>query len=336
MITFAHPWFFLLLIPVILLGWYMAVRKRPSVKVPTVQPFKAASGRKHRLTIMEFSMLIAAILLTTALARPQKELDSRIIRGEGVDIILALDISGSMASYDRPEGMTEAEFYKRIQKKNIVTRLENAKTEIRKFIESRPNDRIGLIGFADLAYSFVPPTVDHDILLARLKDLTPGYLGSSTGIAPPVGTAAKQLQNAPSPRRVLVLFTDGANTAENRVTPQAAAQAAKEFNIMIHTVGIGSKNTYVPYYGRLVPAKSDLDEKLLRELSGISGGNFYRANDNAGMKQVMQEINQLERTDNQITKYAEYREFAPILLLLAAAVILCGSAIAAAGRVRVP
>ncbi len=338
MITFAYPWLFLLLIPVFLLGWLMACRKRPSVKISTVIPLQKSSGKKKRLTIIEIALLTALILTVAALARPRKPEGSQMVRAQGVDIILALDMSGSMECFDRPAGMSEEKFIRQINDSQTLNRLETAKKEIRSFIEARPNDRIGLIGFADLAYSFVPPTLDHALLLERLKTLQAGELGDATGIASPIGSAAGHLKKSESPRRVLVLFTDGANTAENRVTPQAAAEAAKEFNVIIHTVGIGSENSYAitPPFNRLTRVQSMPDIKLLQELAAISGGNYYAAADAAGMKRVMEEINTLEKTDHSDPQPAAYKEYAPLLSLGAVAVIIAALLISTVMKQHLP
>ena len=130
--------------------------------------------------------------------------------------------------------MSENKFVEQLQSGKITNRLESAKNAIREFISRRPNDRIGLIGFADLAYSFVPPTLDHALLLERLQALKPGELGNATGIASPIGNAVKRLKNSDSPRRVMVLFTDGENTADNQLTPQAAAETSRDLNVIIH------------------------------------------------------------------------------------------------------
>lgn len=336
-IAFLHPWFFLLLIPIILLGVWMAYRRRPGIKIATVIPLKKSSGRKFRLTLIESGILLTLLILTAALARPRRPEGTQVIRAQGVDIILALDMSTSMACYDRPEGMSEEKFVRAINDSEVQNRLESAKNEIRNFINARPNDRIGLIGFADLAYSFVPPTPDHRLLLERLKELSPGMLGSATGIASPIGSAASRLKNSPSPRPVIVLFTDGANTAENRLSPQEAAAAAKEFNIILHTVGIGSAQCYgVDQFGRPGRAESDLDEKLLRELADISGGRYYPAADPAALATVMDEINALEKTDHETPVIELYRELTPYFCSGAAAVLLLGLIVSAAGKIRLP
>jgi len=338
MISFQYPWFFTGIAAVILLAIFMGLRKRPAVTVSSVSAVKKTGGqRRFRLTIPEISLLLALTVLFAALARPRKPATSGIIRPPGVDIILALDMSQSMSCYDRPEGVSERKFFENISSNTVGNRLENAKAEIRTFIEARPNDRIGLIGFADLAYSFVPPTPDHRLLLERLKELSPGMLGNATGIASPIGSAASRLKNSPSPRPVIVLFTDGANTAENRLSPQEAAAAAKEFNIILHTVGIGSAQCYgVDQFGRPGRAESDLDEKLLRELADISGGRYYPAADPAALATVMDEINALEKTDHETPVIELYRELTPYFCSGAAAVLLLGLIVSAAGKIRLP
>lgn len=337
MISFQYPWFFTGIAAVILLAIFMGLRKRPAVTVSSVSAVKKTGGqRRFRLTIPEISLLLALTVLFAALARPRKPATSGIIRPPGVDIILALDMSQSMSCYDRPEGVSERKFFENISSNTVGNRLENAKAEIRTFIEARPNDRIGLIGFADLAYSFVPPTLDHALLLERLKDLNPGDLGNATGIASPIGSGAQRLKNAPSPRRVLVLFTDGANTAANRLSPQNAAKAAAKFNVIIHTVGVGSPNSYAIQYNRILPVQSDLDVKLLKEIAAITGGKYFAAADAAGMKQVMADINALERTDPTAPQVASYHEYAPLLALIAAGIFTLGVMLTAVVKVRLP
>ena len=249
-------------------------------------------------------------------------------------------MSGSMSTIDRPHGMSENKFVEQLQSGKITNRLESAKNAIREFISRRPNDRIGLIGFADLAYSFVPPTLDHALLLERLQALKPGELGNATGIASPIGNAVKRLKNSDSPRRVMVLFTDGENTADNQLTPQAAAETARDLNVIIHTVGIGSDNAYMlletPFGSRLTKVQNDLDENLLRELAKISGGRYFAAADNDGMTQVMQEINSLEQTNFSSPQPLEFLELAPFTALAGAIILMLGIIFNSTGKVRLP
>lgn len=337
MITFANIWFLLLLLPVGVTAWIMLCRHRPAVKISSTIPLRKAAGKKRFLTAAELCLLTALILLAVAAARPRISAGSRKIDRPGVDMILAIDISGSMAAYDRPRDMSENEFIRQLRQDKIPNRLEAAKAEIRRFIAQRPNDRIGLIGFADLAYSFVPPTLDHQLLLERLETLSPGQLGRATGIASPVSSAALRLKDAPSPRPVIVLFTDGENTADNALTPQEAAKAAGELGVILHTVGIGSNQSYgFDFFGDVARGDNSLDEELLRELAKITGGRYYHAATGSDLAQIMDEINALEKTDSTSPVIELHRELAPYFAVAAIVILLLGSIISASGKVRLP
>jgi len=338
-IDFQYPWMLLTLLAVPLMAWRFMVRRRPTVVIPTVIPARRIA-RKRRLTLPEICVLLALFLLGVALARPRKALGSEIIRAQGLDIVVAIDLSGSMQGIDRPKDMNADRFISALNSGRMPNRLAVAKAEIRRFIESRPNDRIGLIGFADLAYSFVPPTLDHALLLSRLDSLEIGEVGEQTGIASPIGTAVKRLKNSTAPRRLLLLFTDGANTAQNQLTPRRAAEVAKEFNVVIHTIGIGGNDAYAVVSGfggaRLVPMEGSYDAELLHDLAKITGGTAYHAADKAGMEQVMKEINALEKTNITQPRPVHFREFAPIAALLALAVLLFGQIAGYTWKMRLP
>ena len=341
MIEFAYPWALTALLGVVFLYFFERFwRKKPSIVVSSIRPFVAVR-RRNRLGIVEYLMLAGAAVLAVALARPRFGDEKVIVRATGIDIIIAIDMSGSMSAYDVPRDITDGGTLKRaIDDGKIVNRLEVAKREIRRFIEARPNDRIGLIGFADLAYSFAPPTLDHAWLISRLEQLSPGMIGDATGIASPIGSAVSRLKSSKAPRRVLVLFTDGANTAANRLTPLQAAEVAKEFNVVIHTVGIGSDNAYGlvddAFGSRFVPAGDSFDQKLLLSLAEATGGTYFHAADADGMKAVMDKINELEKTTVEQPRYVEYREYAPLLALIAAGLILLGFALQCTWKLRLP
>ncbi len=337
MFEFAYPWvlFFLLLLP--LFYFYLVYwKRRPSIVVSTVQPFRKVRA-KRRLSVTQLCMLLAGAVLIVALARPRFGDEKRMIRSQGIDIILAIDLSGSMQAMDVPESITSGrQLLDAIRAGEVRNRLEVAKEEIRRFIEARPNDRIGLIGFAELAYSIAPPTLDHAWLLAHLKRLEPGMIGDLTGIASPLASGVSRLKDSDAPRRVLVLFTDGRNTAENRLTPEQASELAKEFSVIIHTVGIGSRNAYVMANGRFEPIQDEFDEELLRSLAAVSGGSYFHAEDAEGMRKVMEEINQLEKTTIEQPKYIEFREFAPKLALIALGLMFLGLIADCTWELRLP
>lgn len=338
MFEFAQVWCLagVLLLPLL---WYYLVfiKKSPSVVVPSTGSFRKAAGRRKYITLVDCLYLCAFLLLIIALARPRTGDEKVILRSRGIDIILALDMSDSMRAIDIPGTLTSSEALARgIREGKIKNRLDTAKEEIRKFILARPNDRIGLIGFADLAYSFSPPTLDHRWLLERLKTLEPGQLGSATGIASAISSGTRRLKNSDAPRRVIVLFTDGANTVENRLTPEQSAAVAKEFNCIVHTVGVGSDNAYYPTNFGLRKTQADFDSKLLDTIAATTGGTSFRASDANGMQKVMQEINALEKTNIEQPQYTEYKEYAPHLAALGALLLLTGFFLESTFKLRLP
>lgn len=338
MFEFATPWFLagLLIVPAV---WYYLtfIKKQPSVVVPSTGVFKRASGKRKFLSFCNWFYLAALLLLIVALARPRSGDEKLIVRSKGIDIVLALDMSDSMRAIDVPGTVTTSDaLLQGINNGTLRNRLDTAKEEIRKFILARPNDRIGLVGFADLAYSFAPPTLDHRWLLERLKTLEPGQLGSATGIASAISSGTRRLKNSTAPRRVLVLFTDGANTAENRLSPEQSANVAKEFNCIVHTVGIGSDNAYIQTGFGFQRTQADFDRKLLDSIAKISGGTSFLAADSAGMKKVMEEINALEKTNIEQPKYTEYKEYAPLTAAIAALLLLAGFFLENTFKVRIP
>ena len=342
MFEFAYPSMLLFLLLVPLLWIYFArFKKEPSIKVSSSVPFNVGKKSKFRkLPFSEYLMLAAGVVLIIALARPRKGDERVVVRSNGIDIIIAIDMSGSMQAMDVPANIrSSAALFEAIKKREVKHRLDVAKEEIERFIKERPNDRIGLLGFADLAYSFSAPTLDHKWLIERLDQLQPGMIGDATGIASPIASAVSRLKDSKAPRRVLVLFTDGANTAENRVTPEQAAMLAKDFNIIIHTVGIGSKNAYVldeTFGSRFIPVGDSFDEKLLRALAEKTGGSYFHAADAEGMKKVMSEINQLEKTSIEQPRYVEYKEYAPVLSLFSLGLIFLSVVLSHIIRIRIP
>ncbi len=340
MFEFAYPWAWALLLALLPLCYWSAVlRKRPTIVAASVHPFK--SGMKRRIPPAAWLYFLGALLIVAALARPRFGDERVIIRSQGVDIILALDLSGSMSAIDVPRDITTTAALERaLASGKLKNRLDVAKEELAKFVAGRPNDRIGLIGFAPQAYNIAPPTLDHGWIVAQLAYLKPGIIGDSTGIAAPLASAIHRLKDSPAPRRVVVLFTDGANNVDNRITPEQAAELGKESNVTIHTVGIGSDNAYVPaeQFGRKVflPAEGSFDEASLKAIAAASGGRYFHAADAAGMKEVRKEINALETTTFEHPKYVEYREIAPKLALLALLALLAAFAVENTVRLRLP
>jgi len=345
MIRFALPWFLLLYIPFIGIIIYALKKKKPTIKIPSIKPFKKANpvGKLHISTGLPFLLYtLATALLILALARPQKGIELLKQKAEGIDIMLAIDLSGSMEAIDvPPEYNKEQEVYEALRKHQLRSRIDIAKDEIRKFIRNRPNDRIGLIAFAPLPYVACPPTLDHVWLEQHLINLHTGIIGDGTGIAGPIASAVHRLKDSDSKRKVLVLFTDGSNNVDARVTPRQAAKLAKTFDVIIYTVGIGSPSAYIvqnhPFYGKILQALgSQFDEKLLKDIASISDGKYYTAADSKGLNQVMKQIDKLEKTTKEQPRYIDYSEIGPKLVSIGLIMILIAFALQHTLMLKVP
>lgn len=320
---FHSPWWALLLIPLtsaLILG---VQRRPPALIVPTVVPFgKAAGARRAGLhNLPWFIYYLGFLSMVVALMRPQAGTERTIRKAEGIDIVLALDVSGSMEAYDLPADIrSENEAFAGIDRGAIRSRIAIAKEALERFVKRRPDDRLGLIAFSTLPYVACPPTLDQEFLLGHLQNLEAGTLGDHTGIAGPIAAATSRLKESSAKRRVLVLFTDGANNVDDRVTPEQAAEIAKTFDVVIYTVGIGSDRGYRvlnhPFAGRRLRQQGDaFNRELLETISGITGGRYFRAEDAAGFDQVMNEIDALEKTDVEQPVFIDYSErFLPWLL----------------------
>ncbi|OGV48947.1 MAG: hypothetical protein A2X49_07095 [Lentisphaerae bacterium GWF2_52_8] len=330
--NFGTPWLLLLLIPLAAVLWLTWRHPLPSLRIASISSFKKAEGRHTGIPLLRFPFFLyaaALALIVLALAQPRKGIEEIKRRAEGIDIMLAIDLSGSMKAMDVPDSIsTENELQRAIGSGQIRSRIEIAKEEIKRFVLRRPNDRIGLVAFAPLPYNVCPPTLDHGWLLANLERLEAGVIGDSTGIAGPIASATQRLKNAESKRRVMLLFTDGSNNVNAQVTPLQAAQLAKNFDVIIYTVGIGSSRAYIlqdTFFGqRLIPLQGEFDEKLLKEIASKSDGKYYRAADQKGLEKVLTEIDALEKTSLEQPKFVDYRELGPHMTALALALLALG------------
>ena len=329
--SFAYPWVLLFFIPFIVAVIYVLRKPLPSIRVSNTQLFGSPRYRSlwSKLSIPSYIYALAIGLLILALARPRLGIATIRQRAEGIDIMLAIDLSGSMQSIDVPNGITtESQLLAAMRNQTVKNRLEVAKDEIRRFIKNRPNDRIGLISFAPLPYVVCPPTLDHAYLLANLVRLQPGMIGDKTGIAGPIASAVSRLKDSDAKRKVIVLFTDGSNNVDAKITPRQAAKLAKEFGVVIYTVGIGSSNAVVRQRGmfgeRFFQVDSQFDEDLLRDLAKTSSGRYYKAADARGLQKAMSEIDKLEKTTFEQPRYVEYHEWAPGIILGALLLLLAG------------
>lgn len=344
--TFAHPYMFFLLVPlalVLLRAWFKPV---PALRVPSLRPFKAASkGKLSRINLRKLVPFllysIGGVMLIVALAGPREGMEEIRRRADGIDIMVALDLSGSMRAIDVPPGIrTERELEVAMASGKVKDRLGTAKEEIAKFIEARPNDRIGLIAFAPLPYVVCPPTLDHAWLIANLDRLESGSIGDATGIAGPVASAVQRLKDSDSKRSIIVLFTDGANNVNAKITPRQAAKLANTFDITLYTVGIGSRNSVMKldsmFGSSFQRVEGSFDEKLLQEMADTTGGVYYKAADGESMAKAMAQIDQLEKTSVEQNIIVNWKEFYPLFCWLAIAFLLIGFAYEHVLRVSVP
>ena len=344
--TFAHPYMFFLLVPlalVLLRAWFKPV---PALRVPSLRPFKAASkGKLSRINLRKLVPFllysIGGVMLIVALAGPREGMEEIRRRADGIDIMVALDLSGSMRAIDVPPGIrTERELEVAMASGKVKDRLGTAKEEIAKFIKARPNDRIGLIAFAPLPYVVCPPTLDHAWLIANLDRLESGSIGDATGIVGPVASAVQRLKDSDSKRSIIVLFTDGANNVNAKITPRQAAKLANTFDITLYTVGIGSRNSVMKldsmFGSSFQRVEGSFDEKLLQEMADTTGGVYYKAADGESMAKAMAQIDQLEKTSVEQNIIVNWKEFYPLFCWLAIAFLLIGFAYEHALRVSVP
>lgn len=326
---FYSPWLFLLLIPAVAAAWIFLKKKQPSVIFPDLTA--VTNGKKrflsYKLLIPFVLICISLVLIILSLARPREGLEEIKQRSNGVDIIIALDISGSMSSIDLPsEITTRGQLTQALNTGKVAPRLNVAKQEIAKFIQARPADRIGLIVFAQLPYLACPPTLDHGRLLEALKNFQPGVIGNQTGIAGPVASGISRLKDSDARRKIIVLFTDGANNVAAEITPIQSAKLAKDYGITIYTVGIGSNQSIypeeTPFGVQYVPVQNDFDEPLLKEIAATTDGKYYRAEDIPSMKAAMEAIDKLEKTTFEQQVLINWRELSFPLIAAALSALL--------------
>ena len=340
-----YPWLLLLFIPYAAVLYFAWTLHAPSIRVPGLEPFRRAAGKKRRLNwrkLIPFTLFaLGGAAMIVALAQPREGIEEIRSKADGIDIMIAIDLSPSMDAIDAPANISDSQIAGLMQRGTLKNRVETAKDEIARFIEERPNDRIGLIAFASLPYVICPPTLDHAFLLANLQRLSVGQIGDGTGIAGPIASAVKRLKDSDSKSRILVLFTDGSNTVNGQISPRDAGKLADTFEITIYPVGIGSRYARIPMQSLLGGVifqtyPDEFDEPLLRELADMTGGRYYRAADAKGMAQAMSEINKLEKTSMEQPVVINWRELYPYCCWFALAAILLGFCLRQTVCLRLP
>ena len=315
-IEFANPkllWL-LLLVPLAII-WYILRHKKQEAAV-TFSDLKGMvklprtwkAWFRHLLFVLKMAALA---LLIVALARPQSSSTNSTSNIEGIDIVMAMDVSGSMLARDlKPD------------------RLTAAKQVASDFVKDRPGDRMGLVIFSGETFTQVPLTTDHGVMLNMLAEMKNGLIDDGTAIGDGLATAISRLKDSEAVSKVVILLTDGMNNAGS-VDPYTAAEIAKLYGIRVYTIGVGTYGT-APYpvqdfFGRTVmqQIKVEIDEKLLNTIANSTGGKYFRANNNKKLDEIYQEIDKLERSKIEVTEFRRlHEEFYPLVAWAIALLLL--------------
>jgi len=320
-ITFAHPHVLLLWIPLIgglVWRWFSPPA---SIAVSSTDHYTKATPPKyfaprHILLLLE---VLAAAAFITALARPQADVELVPMTKEGTDIMLVLDYSNSMDAFDPDSSMDNRMVQDAIREGRIKDRLGVACDQIIRFIKRRSGDRIGLVIFGHDGYPAVSPTPDHDFLIAYVQQLENALLDVNergTNIAGGISAGINSLKDFNETRRTMVLITDGDHTVPDEIyTPVSAAEEAKKQGITIHTVGIGSDDPYLLRSLSRIGAIIRFDTRNLEKIAAITGGRFFRAKDTRGFEEVMNTIDNLEKTSKVKQALVHQRDHYPNILI---------------------
>jgi len=312
-VEFRNPLFFLLILLLPLLYFFARKRKQVQIGFSSFSFFEGAPASLRVFFYQLLPLLRLAILLLfiIALARPSNVSSEREYRTKGVDIVISLDISGSMLAEDfKPQN-----------------RLHVAKEEAARFIQGRINDRIALVVFAKKAFTQCPLTLDYRILIALLDDIRTGMIADGTAIGMGIATAVNRLRESEAKSKVIILITDGENNSGN-IDPITAAELAKTFGIKVYTIGVG-KGGLVPFpvmdplFGkRYVQAEVEVDEMTLKRIADITGARFFRARDPKALAGIYEKINELETTEIKVKEYSSYSELFHFFLIPALFLLL--------------
>ena len=305
---FAHPHYliFLALIP-ILAFWYFKRRKgrggtlRFSHLGIIKEAYRPSAARaRHLLFILR---LLILGLLIVAFARPQSGVKGEEVITQGIDIVLAMDVSSSMLAEDiKPN------------------RVDASKQVAAEFVRGRKNDRIGMIVFAGEAFTQCPLTLDYGIVLTFLDQIHVHMIEDGTAVGMGLATAVNRLRNSEAKSKVIILLTDGRNN-RGEVDPLTAAQAAQAFDVRIYTIGAGTRGSALypvqdPFFGkRYVPMPVDIDEETLRKIADLTGGQYFRATDRRQLNSIYKEIDEMEKTKIHVKEYTRYSELFVYFLL---------------------
>ena len=306
--SFANPgYLFLLLLLIPIVGWYIwkLHNTRAAVQLSSTASL-ARQPKSLRIWLIHVPFVLRVVivaLLSLALARPQISNRWQSESTEGIDIMMALDISGTMLGEDLKPN-----------------RLEAAKAVATEFVISRPNDQIGLVVFAGESFTQCPLTTDHAVLVNLFQSVKFGMIEDGTAIGLGLANAVNRMKDSPTKSKVVILLTDGSNNRGD-IDPQTAAEIAKTFNIRVYASGVGSYSKevrvpmYTPYGVQYGTMSSEFDETTLRNIAQMTGGEYFRATDNNSLRAIYQQIDQLEKTKIRVREYSKRTEhFMPFLL----------------------
>ncbi|NSW94054.1 MAG: VWA domain-containing protein [Bacteroidales bacterium] len=298
--TFRDPQFLYLLLAVPAMAAFYIMRQQKtsaSFRMPGLQPFQKA-GTTFRNYLRHFLFLMRVITVTILiliLARPQSSDKFQDVTTEGIDIMLALDISGSMLARDfKPD------------------RLEASKNVATEFISGRPYDRIGLVVFSGESFTQCPLTTDHAVLINLLREIESGMIEDGTAIGNGLATAVNRIKDSDAKSKVIILLTDGVNN-RGEVAPSTAADIAKTYGIRVYTIGVGSMGTapypvQTPFGVQYQNMQVEIDEPLLKDISAKTGGRYFRATDNNKLVEVYAEIDKMEKSKIDVRQYTRKEE----------------------------
>ena len=307
-----HTYLYLLLLLIPMIGWYIwkLCKSQASLQVSSSEAFDApgATSWKVYLRHVPFILRMAAVaVLIIILARPQSTNSWQNTSTEGIDIVLAMDISSSMLAQDLKPN-----------------RLEASKDVAASFINGRPNDNIGLVVFAAESFTQCPLTTDHTVLLNLFKDIQPGIIQDGTAIGLGLANAVSRIKDSQAKSKVIILLTDGVNNA-GEIAPVTAAEIAKTFGIRVYSIGVGTQGK-APYpfqtaFGvQYQDIDVEIDEATLKQVAATTGGQYFRATDNASLKEIYSEIDKMEKTKISVQQYSkkqeEYKNWALLLFAL--------------------
>lgn len=309
-ITFAYPEVFglFVLIPA-MLYWYLNKydRKQGALKVSSLAVIRKSSSWKSTFRHAPFVIrLLAVCCIIMAMARPQTRNDEELKNGQGIDIVLCLDVSGSMLAQDF-----------------LPDRLEASKNMAAAFVDMRPTDRIGVVIFSGESFTLVPLTTDKAVLKSQIFNINRGLLEDGTAIGDGLGVSVDRLKNVKTKSKVIILLTDGEDQG-GRIDPLAGKELAKAYGIRVYTIGVGSEGyAPVPTADGTRQQKVNIDEKLLRMIATETGGLYFRARDNESLKNIYLEIDKLEKSRIEVTSLKRYTErFFPFAFAAAALLFL--------------